>query len=99
MEPIEVRILEREYRLAAAPDERTQLVQAARMLDERMRAIRDAGRVSGLDRIAVMAALQLAHELIQANDGVTPRSVEADTQRIRRMTQAIDEVLRRQEAA
>jgi cell division protein ZapA len=64
MEQIDVKILDRDYRLAVNADDKPQLLQAVQLVDDRMRIIRDGGRVAGLDRIAVMAALQLAHELV-----------------------------------
>ena len=66
MEQIDVRILDRDYRLAVPAEEKDRLLDAVRVVDEKMRSIRDAGRVAGVDRIAVMAALQLAHELLGA---------------------------------
>jgi cell division protein ZapA len=62
---VSVRILEKDYQIACAPEERAQLLDAAEYLTRQMREIRDEGRVVGLDRIAVMAALNLAHELLQ----------------------------------
>jgi cell division protein ZapA len=62
--PVTVRILDKEYRVACNPDEQDGLLESARMLDQNMRQIRQSGRVIGSDRIAVMAALNIAHELI-----------------------------------
>ncbi len=62
--PLSVRILEKEYFVACAPEERTDLLDSAEFLNGRMREIRDSGKIVGLDRIAVMAALNLAHEVI-----------------------------------
>jgi cell division protein ZapA len=64
--PVTVRILDKEYRVGCQPEEQEGLVESARMLDRHMREIRQTGRVIGTDRIAVMAALNIAHELIQA---------------------------------
>jgi cell division protein ZapA len=64
--PVFVHILDKDYQVACPPDERKALLQAAEDLDERMRTIRSSGSVVGLDRIAVMAALNLCHELHQA---------------------------------
>ncbi len=61
--PVSITIMGKEYKIACDPDERDDLVNSAQQLDEQMRKIRDSGRVSGADRIAVMAALNLAHEL------------------------------------
>lgn len=62
--PLSVRILEKEYMVACQPEERNELLDSAEFLNGRMREIRDSGKIVGLDRIAVMAALNLAHEVI-----------------------------------
>jgi cell division protein ZapA len=69
MENLSVSILGREYRLACSPDEKDALLKSAQLVDSKMQAIRDGGKVMGADRIAVMAALQFAHELLSANSG------------------------------
>ncbi|MFA5984576.1 MAG: cell division protein ZapA [Methylococcaceae bacterium] len=61
--PVPLTILGKEYKIACAEDEREELIRSALDLDAQMRKIRDSGRVSGTDRIAVMAALNLSHEL------------------------------------
>lgn len=63
---VNVRILEKDYQVACPADERTALLDSAEILNARMREIRDSGKVVGLDRIAVMAALNMANELLQA---------------------------------
>jgi len=63
---VSVRILDKEYQVACPPDERTDLLDSAEILNEKMREIRDSGRIVGLDRIAVMAALNMANDLIHA---------------------------------
>jgi len=62
--PVSVRILDKEYRVSCGPDEKDGLLESGRMLDQRMREIRQTGRVVGIDRIAVMAALNIAYELL-----------------------------------
>lgn len=62
--PVSVRILDKEYRVSCGAEEKDGLLESARMLDQRMREIRQAGRVIGIDRIAVMAALNIAYELL-----------------------------------
>lgn len=62
---IRIRILEKEYDITCPQEERTELLDSAEMLNEQMRTIRDSGKVIGLDRIAVMAALNLAHEVVK----------------------------------
>ena len=65
---VSVRIMEKEYVVACPYDERAALLDAAEFLNARMREIRDSGKVVGLDRIVVMAALNLAHEFLKHRD-------------------------------
>lgn len=98
MAQIDVKILDREFRLAVADEDKPRLLEAVRMVDDKMRSVRDAGRISGIDRIAVMAALQLAHELLGSdNSAVGPKSAEMMT-RIRKMTDELDAEIKRQES-
>lgn len=62
---VSVRILEKEYQVACLPEERSELLDSAEYLNGKMREIRDHGNVVGLDRIAVMAALNIANELLK----------------------------------
>jgi cell division protein ZapA len=62
--PVTVYILDKEYRVACPEDEHSALLASASLLNSRMREIRDAGKVIGADRVAVMAALNLTHELL-----------------------------------
>ncbi|HLT43658.1 MAG TPA: cell division protein ZapA [Luteimonas sp.] len=64
-EAVSVRVLDREYTVGVAPDERESLVAAAKVLDERMREVRGSNRMAAVDRVAILAALNLAHELEQ----------------------------------
>ena len=64
---VNVKILEKEYQFSCPAEERKSLLESAEILNEKMREIRDGGKVVGLDRIAVMAALNMAHELLAAN--------------------------------
>ena len=61
---VSVRLLDREYQVACPADERSALLDSAEYLDSKMREVRDSGKVVGLDRIAVISALNLANELI-----------------------------------
>ena len=63
---VSVRILDKEYQVACPAEERRDLLDSAEILNEKMREIRDSGRIVGLDRIAVMAALNMANDLIHA---------------------------------
>ena len=97
MAQIEVKILDREFRLAVADEDKPRLLEAVRMVDEKMRAVRDAGRVSGVDRIAVMAALQLAHELLGAQQPADGTPSAELLGRIRKMREDLDAELARQQ--
>jgi cell division protein ZapA len=79
--PVTVRILDKDYQIACQPEEQDGLLASARHVDERMREIRKGGRVIGTDRIAVMAALNLAYELLQRDDKKGP----LDTTTVRRL--------------
>ncbi len=68
---LSVSILGRDFKIACKEDEREELGEAVMFLDRRMREIRDAGKVSGSERIAVMAALNIAHELLRARRSVS----------------------------
>lgn len=67
-EAVSVRVLDREYTVGVEPAERDSLMAAARLLDQRMREVRGANRMAAIDRVAVLAALNLAHELQQLRD-------------------------------
>jgi cell division protein ZapA len=62
---ITVNILDRDYQIACQNEEKELLLAAAKYLDQKMREIRDRGNVIGIDRIAVMAALNIAHDFLQ----------------------------------
>jgi cell division protein ZapA len=85
---VSVRIMEKEYLVACPYDERSALLDAAEFLNARMREIRDSGKVIGLDRVAVMAALNLAHEFLKGKeresrlDGGTGQRVRALRERV-----------------
>lgn len=67
MQAVSLTILGKEYKIACAAEEKDTLIDSARELDRQMRKIRDTGKVSGADRIAVLAALNLAHDLASGN--------------------------------
>jgi cell division protein ZapA len=96
MEQINLTILGREYRVACRPDERNELLACAHYVDQKMAAIRDAGKVLGADRLAVLAALQIAQELFGARGG--DEGAVADVRRrLRDLAALADEVLAPQE--
>jgi cell division protein ZapA len=94
MARVSVRILEKEYQVACLPEERSELLDSAEYLNTRMREIRDHGSIVGLDRIAVMAALNLAHELLRLRG--RGEVVNADVgQRVRRLRERVEGALSR----
>ena len=64
-EPVAIHVLDREYTVGV---ERDSLMAAAKLLDGKMREVRGANRMAAVDRVAVLAALNLAHELQQLRD-------------------------------
>jgi cell division protein ZapA len=89
---ISVRILDKEYQVACPANERTELLESAEILNAKMREIRDTGRVVGLDRIAVMAALNMANDLLhaQARDKLLDGDV---SDRLKIISDRVDSVL------
>lgn len=82
-------ILDKEYRVACAPDERDSLLESARLVDEKMREVRNAGRVIGTERIAVMVALNIAHEMLDLNQNKST-DAQAITRRIQSLQDKIE---------
>ncbi len=89
---ISVRILDKDYQVACPEDEIDALNASARLLDQQMRSIRDSGKVLGADRMAVMAALNLAHELVQSR-GAEHYGEREVTKRLEAMHKRLDAAL------
>ncbi|GAB5412729.1 MAG: cell division protein ZapA [Congregibacter sp.] len=88
-----VTILDKEYQVACPAEQQADLLLSARHLDEQMRAIRSTGKVIGLERIAVMAALNISHELLQARNGVAKSDpAPAKTKRAENIGDALSDV-------
>ncbi len=66
---VEVNIMGREFTVSCTDEERPGLINAVNFLDKKMRDIRDGGKIIGVERIAIMAALNLAHELLNTKSG------------------------------
>ena len=66
---LDVTIMGKSYKVSCADDEREELLQAVRYVDQKMSEIKDSGRVAQPERIAVMAALNIAHELLNTKLG------------------------------
>lgn len=89
---VSVRILDKEYQVACPASERTDLLDSAEILNAKMREIRDSGRVVGLDRIAVMAALNMANDLIHAK--ARDQELDGDiSDRLKLISDRVDNVL------
>lgn len=88
-EPVAVSILGKEYRIACEPGTEAELIGAARFLDARMREVRSSGKVIGTDRIAVMVALNLAHELLEEKSEQDSAASSAN-KRIRALRERIE---------
>ena len=92
IETVTVQILEKEYRISCPADERANLESTARYLDGKMREIRGSGKVIGADRVAVMAALNITHELLHRQDDVS-LEVSSTRERVRDLLDRVDRAL------
>ncbi|WP_211830625.1 cell division protein ZapA [Kistimonas asteriae] len=87
-----VNILDKDYRISCPPEEQEALTSAARYLDSKMREIRASGKVIGLERIAVMAALNIAHDMLISSREAN--ALKEDTQRhIQILVERLDDAL------
>ena len=92
---VTVSILDKDYQVACPPEQEAELTVSASYLDKQMRSIRETGKVIGLERIAVMAALNISHELLQATeleDTAVPAADLTDEE-VSALTSKIDEAL------
>lgn len=90
--PVTVHILDREYRVACREEDKEALLAAARYLSDKMREIRDSGKIVGVDRIAVMAALNITNEFLTEREEHS-RVRRGSDERIRALVERIDEAL------
>jgi len=88
---VTILVLDKEYQVHCPPDQRDALVRAAHELDERMRTIRQGGNVIGLERIAIMAALNLSYDLLDAQHRAT--ASEANSEEIERLDNKVFQAL------
>ena len=89
---VSVRILDKEYQVACPASERTDLLDSAEVLNAKMREIRDSGRIVGIDRIAVMAALNMANDLLHAQ--ARDRTLDGDvSSRLKLISDRVESVL------
>jgi cell division protein ZapA len=87
-----VKILDREYQVSCPPSEQDALFKSARHLDENMRKIKTRGTVHGLEKISVMAALNITHELLQKNRQIN-ESRQSTSQQIKFLEDKVERAL------
>jgi cell division protein ZapA len=98
MVTLDVSLLGRDFKVACKESERAELTDAVALLDRRMREIRETGKIAGAERIAVMAALNLAHDLLRERK--LPRSsVPASPTHVTTATGAVDDASLRRRIA
>lgn len=90
---VTVRILDKDYQVACPAEQEAELVVSAKYLDKQMRGIRDTGKVIGLERIAVMAALNISHELLRASDHVESAGPATAPDSVGRINRKLDDAL------
>lgn len=89
---VSVRILDKEYQVACPANERTDLLDSAEVLNAKMLEIRASGRIVGIDRIAVMAALNMANDLLHAQ--ARDRTLDGDvSSRLKLISDRVESVL------
>jgi len=88
---VTVKILDKDYQVACPEEQESDLAVSAQYLDKQMRKIRDTGKVIGVERIAVMAALNISYELLQASHG--PEFDKSGADALTRLQRKLDEAL------
>jgi cell division protein ZapA len=94
---LDVSIMGRSYKVACADEEREALLSAVDYLDRKMNEIKGSGKVASAERIAVMAALNITHEMLSAQNNAAGFDTEALRRRMNAMEVTLDEVLAPQE--
>ena len=90
---VTVRILDKDYQVACPAEQEAELLVSAKYLDKQMRTIRDSGKVIGLERIAVMAALNISHELLRASEETEPAELPPSVESVQRINRKLDDAL------
>ena len=88
---VSIEILDKSYQVACEPEQEAELRQATSDLDDQMRAIRSTGKVIGLERVAIMAALNLSHQVLVMKSGGQPEDPLED--QLKTISSRIDEAL------
>lgn len=89
---VTIKILDREYVISCPPGEQISLLEAARQLDGQMREIRKTGKTVGVERLAVMAALNISHELQNKSRELEKLKAE-QAELVKRLNSKLDEAL------
>jgi cell division protein ZapA len=95
---VKIHIMDKEYLVACPKEEQEALLASARYLNEKMTDIRESGKVVGIDRIAVMTALNMAHDLVASGFG-NNREANSGSARIRQLNARIGDALERYKLA
>ena len=91
-----VKLLDKEYQVACPPGQQEALTRSAKYLDGKMREIRSKGKVIGLERIAVMAALNISNELLEHGGGPVAGTEEAGGgKQLKGLNDKLEEALQR----
>ena len=93
---LQITIMGRNFRVACKEEEQRGLLDAVDYLNRRMEEIRDQGKIVGLERIAIMAALNITHEFLSAKVGSEDFDIASFKRRINRMETAIDQAIAEQ---
>ena len=91
---VTVSILDKDYQVACPPEQERALIEAAHHLDRQMRGVRDSGKVIGLERIAVMVALNTTYELLNKT-AVAAETSGAGLDQVKKLGEKIDDALQR----
>ena len=91
-----IRLLDKEYTVACPPEEREGLLESAHLLDGKMREIRSRGKIVGTERIVVMAALNVIHDLLQEQNGGSSTSRDVEV-RLRMIQDKIESALEQED--
>ena len=77
---VTIRVLDKEYQIACPTDEQEALLDSARLLDEKMREIRDSRKMVGTEQVAIIAALNMAHDLLSCQSGGPSKNELTDSE-------------------
>ena len=92
---VTVNILDKEYQVSCPPEQEAELIVSASYLDKQMHSIRETGKVIGVERFAVMAALNISHELLQASEqaDTAPAGDSVPSEAVDGLARKIDEAI------